>query len=101
MRGPDRKSGWVGIQGLVDRGVVYHTGTRQPGDQLVDKTDALGGSEGIAGAVAVVFAQSLVVAVLAPFGSGEKAAKGRNGAVGIGDGVKGAEIHEGNRFRGA
>lgn len=98
MGGSDRESGRVGIQGLVNRGVVYHTRARQAGNQLVDVTNALGGPEGIAGAVAVVFAQGLIVAVLAPFSSGEQAAKWRDGAIGVGDGIEGAEIHEGNRF---
>lgn len=50
-------------------------------------------------AVAVVFVQGFVVAVLVSFLRGEEVAEGAYGAGWGGDGVEGAEVHDINRLR--
>ena len=69
----------VCIEGLVDRGTIAGFSSREAGDELVREADALGGTEGVAGPVAIKLAQGLIVAVLKPLFRSEKGAKGGQG----------------------
>ena len=73
--------------------MVFDRLSRHARDQLVREADALRGPERVARAVAVVFAEGLVVRVLGPFGGGEEGAEFGDGTEGGGDGVEGAEVH--------
>ena len=70
------EGGVVAIEGVVRARVVVDGCRGQARDQLGAEPHALGRTERVAGSVAVVFAQRLVVRVLAPLGGGEEGAEG-------------------------
>jgi len=57
----ERESSWVSIKGAVDGGFVADGLAGEAGDELVGEADALGWTERVAEAVAVVLVESLVV----------------------------------------